>query len=70
MIFGGCYYEKNNEEIYKKNIGTYKYNSDYNPNDDYCVDSSLDMFIKYGTDRPNFDKNDYSKPMRDYKKTE
>lgn len=35
---------------------------------DYCVDSALDNAIKYDTNYPKNDKNDYTAPMRSYKK--
>lgn len=57
-----------NREIYERTIGNYTYNSNYDPNKEMCADSIADKVDIYGTPYPNFDKNDYSKSMRGYKK--
>lgn len=54
---------KRERKAMRKNMGSGC--SDYS---DYCVDTALDIAIKYDTNYPKHDKNDYTTPMRAYKK--
>lgn len=57
--------KKLNKEIYERAIKTYKYTEGYEP---AMYDTMLDKELMYGTKFPTFDKNDYTKPVREYKK--
>lgn len=56
-----------NREVFKRCFADYKYDSDYDPNNEYLIDSAVDRCNIYGTNYPKNDKNDYSKPAREYK---
>ena len=59
------------DEIYRRCIGDYKYDSGYDPYREMCFDSALDKELAYGTVYPNHDNNDYSAhQMREYNNTE
>ncbi len=57
--------KQRNKEIYKRCRNNYKYSEGYEP---VMYDTILDKELAYGTKFPTFDKNDYTKPVREYKK--
>ena len=56
--------KQQNRETLKRHIGEYMESC----SQDMLIDSALDRFIMYGTNYPKADKNDYSEPVRKYKK--
>ena len=61
--------KKLHKEIYDKCIKNYKYNSNYNPDNEYGMDSVSEYYDVYGTRYPKADKMDYKgKTSREYKK--
>ena len=57
--------KKLNKEAYERAIKNYQYSEGCEP---VMYDSALDLYTMYGTSYPHFDKNDYSEPVRKYKK--
>ena len=58
--------KQQNREIRDRLINDEKYRESCSQ--DMLIDSALDRFIMYGTNYPKADKNDYSEPVRKYKK--
>ncbi|MDE6671321.1 MAG: hypothetical protein K2K16_03905 [Ruminococcus sp.] len=59
--------KQQNREVYERAIKNYKYSEGCEP---VMYDNALDLYNIYGTSYPTADKNDYSRPVREYKKNE
>lgn len=58
-----------NEEIYRRAIKNYKYNSTYNPGAELCADNSCDYYNLYKSGYASHDNKSYDTPMREYNKS-
>lgn len=52
------------KDIYNRTIGTYTYNSNYNPNEESIIDTMGDRYDLYGTKYPKYDNMSYNEKCK------